>query len=80
MKAHRALLIDMLAVGMIIPVLPMLVQNFVGGNAARAAAMYGLFGTAPVMRKAPIPENVVAPATEQCAPVLAKSASWAHDA
>src|SRR5258708_32123896 len=39
-------LIDMLAFGMIIPVLPMLVQNFVGGNAARAAEMYGLFGTA----------------------------------
>jgi DHA1 family tetracycline resistance protein-like MFS transporter len=39
-------LIDMLAFGMIIPVLPMLVQDFVGGNAARAAKMYGLFGTA----------------------------------
>ena len=39
-------LIDMLAFGMIIPVLPLLVQNFVGGNAARAAEMYGLFGTA----------------------------------
>ena len=39
-------LIDMLAFGMIIPVLPVLVQNFVGGNAARAAQMYGLFGTA----------------------------------
>jgi DHA1 family tetracycline resistance protein-like MFS transporter len=39
-------LIDMLAFGMIIPVLPMLVQDFVGGNASRAAAMYGVFGTA----------------------------------
>jgi MFS transporter, DHA1 family, tetracycline resistance protein len=39
-------LIDMLAFGMIIPVLPMLVQNFVGGDAARAAQMYGVFGTA----------------------------------
>src|ERR1700684_2031905 len=39
-------LIDMLAFGMIIPVLPMLVQNFVGGDAARAAEMYGVFGTA----------------------------------
>jgi DHA1 family tetracycline resistance protein-like MFS transporter len=39
-------LIDMLAFGMIIPVLPMLVQNFVGGDAAHAAEMYGLFGTA----------------------------------
>jgi MFS transporter, DHA1 family, tetracycline resistance protein len=39
-------LIDMLAFGMIIPVLPMLVQNFVGGNAAHAAEIYGVFGTA----------------------------------
>jgi DHA1 family tetracycline resistance protein-like MFS transporter len=39
-------LIDMLAFSIIIPVLPMLVQNFVGGSAARAAQMYGLFGTA----------------------------------
>jgi MFS transporter, DHA1 family, tetracycline resistance protein len=38
-------LIDMLAFGMIIPVLPMLVQDFAGGNAARGAEMYGLFGT-----------------------------------
>src|SRR5580692_7286110 len=39
-------LIDMLSFGMIIPVLPMLVQDFVGGSASRAAQMYGLFGTA----------------------------------
>src|ERR1700735_841121 len=39
-------LIDMLAFGMIIPVLPMLVQNFVGGHAARAAEIFGVFGTA----------------------------------
>ena len=39
-------LIDMLAFGMIIPVLPGLVQNFMGGSAARAAEMYGVFGTA----------------------------------
>jgi DHA1 family tetracycline resistance protein-like MFS transporter len=39
-------LIDMLAFGMIIPVLPTLVQDFVGGDAARAAQMYGVFGTA----------------------------------
>ena len=38
--------IDMLAFGMIIPVLPVLVQNFMGGDAARAAQMYGVFGTA----------------------------------
>src|SRR5450759_986977 len=36
----------MLAFGMIIPVLPTLVQNFVGGDAARGAEFYGLFGTA----------------------------------
>ena len=39
-------LIDMLAFGMIIPVLPILVQTFVGGNAVHAAEIYGVFGTA----------------------------------
>jgi MFS transporter, DHA1 family, tetracycline resistance protein len=39
-------LIDMLAFGMIIPVLPVLVQDFVGGDTARAAEVYGVFGTA----------------------------------
>jgi MFS transporter, DHA1 family, tetracycline resistance protein len=39
-------LIDMIAFGMIIPVLPVLVQEFVGGNAARGAEIYGIFGTA----------------------------------
>ncbi|MGO9934590.1 MAG: TCR/Tet family MFS transporter [Steroidobacteraceae bacterium] len=39
-------LIDMLAFGMIIPVLPRLVQNFAGGSAARGAEIYGAFGTA----------------------------------
>src|ERR1700678_506251 len=39
-------LIDMLAFGMIIPVLPVLVQDFAGGSAARGAQIYGLFGTA----------------------------------
>ena len=39
-------LIDMLAFGMIVPVLPMLVERFVGGGAGRGAAIYGLFGTA----------------------------------
>src|SRR5579871_3145476 len=38
-------LLDMLAIGMIIPVLPKLVVDFVTGDTARAAAIYGLFGT-----------------------------------
>ena len=38
--------IDMLAFGLIIPVLPMLVQDFLGGNTVRAAEVYGVFGTA----------------------------------
>ncbi len=37
--------LDMLALGMIIPVLPRLVVGFVHGDMARAAEMYGLFGT-----------------------------------
>lgn len=39
-------LIDMLSFSMIIPVLPMLVQDFAGGSAARGAQIYGAFGTA----------------------------------
>jgi DHA1 family tetracycline resistance protein-like MFS transporter len=38
--------IDVLALGIIIPVLPELVEGFMGGDTARAARMYGLFGTA----------------------------------
>src|SRR2546428_11055823 len=38
--------LDMLALGIIIPVLPRLVVDFVGGDAARGADYLGLFGTA----------------------------------
>ena len=37
--------LDVLALGMIIPVLPNLVMHFLGGNTPRAAEIYGLFGT-----------------------------------
>ncbi len=37
--------LDVLAMGIIIPVLPRLVQDFLGGDAARAAIMFGVFGT-----------------------------------
>jgi DHA1 family tetracycline resistance protein-like MFS transporter len=37
--------LDMLALGLIMPVLPKLVLNFLGGNAADAAKMFGIFGT-----------------------------------
>ena len=39
-------LLDMFAIGIIIPVLPKLVEDFMGGNTARAAIVYGVFGTA----------------------------------
>src|SRR5215468_6367578 len=39
-------LLDMLAIGIIIPVLPKLVVEFVGGNTESAATIVGLFGTA----------------------------------
>ena len=39
-------LLDMFAIGVIIPVLPKLVEDFMGGDTARAAAVYGVFGTA----------------------------------
>ena len=38
-------LLDMLALGMIIPVLPKLIEQFEGGNTVRAAEMIGVFGT-----------------------------------
>lgn len=37
--------LDMLALGMIAPVLPHLVESFVGGSTARTAEVIGLFGT-----------------------------------
>jgi MFS transporter, DHA1 family, tetracycline resistance protein len=39
-------LLDMLALGVIIPVLPKLVVEFRGGDTASASEIYGLFGTA----------------------------------
>jgi DHA1 family tetracycline resistance protein-like MFS transporter len=39
-------LLDMLALGMIMPVLPKLVESFLGGDTVRAAEIFGLFGTA----------------------------------
>ena len=37
--------LDMLAIGIIIPVLPKLIEDFVGGDVARAAKYVGLFST-----------------------------------
>ena len=39
-------LLDMFAIGIIIPVLPNLVKTFMGGDDARAAGILGIFGTA----------------------------------
>jgi MFS transporter, DHA1 family, tetracycline resistance protein len=39
-------LLDMFAIGIIIPVLPKLVETFMSGDTARAAVIYGIFGTA----------------------------------
>jgi MFS transporter, DHA1 family, tetracycline resistance protein len=39
-------LLDMLSFGIIIPVLPKLVEEFFSGNTAQAAVLYGLMGTA----------------------------------
>ena len=39
-------MLDMLSLGMILPVLPKLVENFMGGDTARAAEIFGIFGTA----------------------------------
>ncbi len=39
-------LLDMLAIGVVIPVLPKLVVDFVGGDTQEAAKIFGVFGTA----------------------------------
>jgi DHA1 family tetracycline resistance protein-like MFS transporter len=40
------ILLDMLALGLILPILPRLVESFVDNDTARAARIFGLFGTA----------------------------------
>ena len=40
------ILLDMLAIGIVIPVLPKLVLDFMGGDTAVAAKIFGVFGTA----------------------------------
>ncbi len=48
--------LDMLALGMILPVLPGLIESFVGGDTARAAQIFGVFGTVwAVMQFASMP-------------------------
>src|SRR6201996_6248968 len=40
------ILLDMFALGLIMPILPKLVESFVDNDTARAARIFGLFGTA----------------------------------
>ena len=40
------ILLDMMALGLIAPILPKLVESFVDNDTARAARVFGLFGTA----------------------------------
>ncbi|CCD85650.1 tetracycline-efflux transporter [Bradyrhizobium sp. ORS 285] len=40
------ILLDMLALGLIMPILPKLIESFVGNDTASAARIFGLFGTA----------------------------------
>jgi len=40
------ILLDMLALGLILPILPKLVESFVDNDTATAARVFGLFGTA----------------------------------
>lgn len=39
------IVLDMFALGMVIPVLPHLIEDFLGGDTAGAAKVYGVFGT-----------------------------------
>ncbi len=40
-----SMVLDIVAFGIVIPVLPQLIKGFLGGDTARAAAWYGIFGT-----------------------------------
>lgn len=40
-----SMVLDIVAFGIVIPVLPQLIRGFLGGDTARAAEMYGIFGT-----------------------------------
>lgn len=40
-----SVVLDVLALGIIIPVLPKLIEDFLGGDTEKAAPIYGLFGT-----------------------------------
>src|SRR5260370_6552961 len=40
------ILLDMFALGLILPILPKLVESFVNNDTPRAAEIFGLFGTA----------------------------------
>lgn len=40
-----SLVLDIVAFGIVIPVLPQLIKGFLGGDTARAAQWYGMFGT-----------------------------------
>ena len=40
------ILLDMFALGLIMPILPKLVESFVSNDTASAARIFGLFGTA----------------------------------
>ncbi|HUO00904.1 MAG TPA: TCR/Tet family MFS transporter [Bradyrhizobium sp.] len=40
------ILLDMVAIGLIMPILPKLIESFVGNDTASAARIFGLFGTA----------------------------------
>ncbi len=42
---YFTVILDVLALGIIIPVLPKIVEEFAGGNTAQAATYYGIFGT-----------------------------------
>jgi MFS transporter, DHA1 family, tetracycline resistance protein len=39
-------LLDVIALGIVIPVLPKLIETMLGGDTPRAAEIFGLFGTA----------------------------------
>ena len=65
------LLLDMLALGIIVPILPKLIEGFVSNDTANAARIFGLFGIdAPERRQSCGPLACGTTATEALADIL----------
>lgn len=71
-------MLDVLSFGIIIPVLPKLVENFMSGDTAYAAEIYGLMGTAwALMQFVCAPFKARCPIASDAAPLFCcRTSAW----